>query len=89
MAAIYPEHEWPVPQVRNEYKPVGYWKDLKNQRSFLDDVAKRLNLQTTEDWYTVSCSTVVKMGGTFVQTEYKGSLLNGKLNYFRTNFLQH
>ena len=34
-----------------------FWKELKNQRKFFDDLAHHLNLETRWDWYNV-CSFI-------------------------------
>lgn len=33
--------------------PVGFLDELKNQRNFLDILAKRLHIKQPEDWYQV------------------------------------
>jgi hypothetical protein len=75
LAVAYPEHKWRVPH--RHYKPHGYWKDVDNQRKFLDQLASKLNIQRPEDWYSVPSATIFKEGGNFVYTIYKG-LVPGK-----------
>jgi hypothetical protein len=58
------------------------WKDIPNQRFFFDKLAAKLNIQKPEDWYSVQIETVLKEGGTFVNSVYKGSLIRGKFQLF-------
>ncbi len=34
--------------------PHGYWNDVANQRAFMNDLAKKLNITNKEEWYKVS-----------------------------------
>lgn len=49
---VYPEHNWEP--WRFSKTPNAYFKDLKNQRKFLDWAGKQLKLKNTSDWYNVS-----------------------------------
>ncbi len=42
--------------------PRKYWDDLSNQRSFIDQLAKKLNVTSLEDWYKVNYSTLQQHG---------------------------
>ena len=39
---IYPAHPWDVTKLKNVRK--GYWRDITNQRAFLDRLAKRMSI---------------------------------------------
>lgn len=39
--------EWKIPQK-------GYWNNVSNQRSFLDDLAKKLNITDPSGWYKLT-----------------------------------
>jgi hypothetical protein len=78
MKAIYPEHNWPSIRQTTQYKPYGFWKDIKNQKIFLDNLANKLNITKPEDWYSVKVETVLREGGYFVLSYYQGSLTRGK-----------
>jgi hypothetical protein len=77
----FPEHEWKEPKQHKQHKPSGYWNDIENQRKFFEEIAPALNIKKPEDWYSVNVDTVMKMGGSFVNspTHYKGSLIRGIL----------
>ena len=52
LIALLPEYEWNLwkfSNVSNEY-----WKDMKNQRQFLDYVYKELNFKSLDDWYNIT-----------------------------------
>lgn len=42
--------------------PRGYWSDISNQRTFLDNLAKTLNLKSLNEWSSVP-SSVIKLNG--------------------------
>jgi hypothetical protein len=79
LKAVYPEQEWKGVQPRIAFKPKGYWRDIKNQRAFFDQLAKKLDISKPADWYHISAETVQKLGGAFVHYQYNDSLVKGKL----------
>jgi hypothetical protein len=54
-----------------------YSTDIPTQRAFFDRLVNQLKIQNPEDWYSVKPQTVIDLGGSFVQSEYNGSLLKG------------
>ena len=62
----------------------GYWKSEINQRHFLEQLEKELNIQKPEDWYKVGIKTVTATGkgGSFIDTYYNGSLIRGKSLFY-------
>ncbi len=65
----------------------GYWKVIKNQKAFLEDLAKKLsiaaliktkltckNISESRGWSTVSTRQIEMHGGTGLLHYYKGSL---------------
>ncbi len=53
--------------------PKGYWDVLSNQRSFLDNLAKKLNISSPEGWYYLTCTTFRKHNGTGLLSKYDNS----------------
>src|SRR5260370_447037 len=47
---------------------------MKNQRNFLDDLAKKLNIRNPQDWYGVKNANFQKLGGGKLLCQYKSSL---------------
>lgn len=43
--------------------PIGYWNDSRNQRAFLESLAKKLNIKRAEDWKNVSTRQIYASGG--------------------------
>ncbi len=41
----------------------GNWKNIKNQRKFLDWIAAELKFRSQDDWYTISKDVILKKGG--------------------------
>lgn len=71
---------WKFQQV-----PPGFWKDEKNQLSFLEQLKKELNYKSMEglknrdniniaDWYKVSLEEIRKCGGSTLLELYNNSL---------------
>lgn len=52
-----------------------YWKEFKNHRKFFDEVEKRMNLKSWEDWYQIKFSDVEFHGGAPLLFEYYGNSL--------------
>lgn len=50
------DDEW-YPWLFGGSTPNGYWKDIDNQRKYLDWLYKRLNFNQMKDWYSVSQDT--------------------------------
>eukprot|EP01114_Cavostelium_apophysatum_P004593 TRINITY_DN14919_c0_g1_i1.p1 TRINITY_DN14919_c0_g1~~TRINITY_DN14919_c0_g1_i1.p1 ORF type:complete len:186 (+),score=13.10 TRINITY_DN14919_c0_g1_i1:102-659(+) len=44
-------------------KPPNYWKNIQNQRSFLESLASRRGFQQWQDWYSISKKDFVENGG--------------------------
>ncbi len=55
--------------------PGGYWDDVSNQRGFMEDIRKQLNITTQEDWYkSASSKTIIKYGGAQLLKKYGNSV---------------
>jgi hypothetical protein len=68
---LYPENKWDsslFPQ-----SPQNHWKDLKNQRKHLENIASQLGISKLDDWYQYSARHVRKLAP-FIVTYYNGSL---------------
>jgi hypothetical protein len=70
LQAFYPDY---VPPER----PLGYWKDKKNQKAFFDQLAIKYNIQKPEDWHKITREMALKEGGSFITKHYNGSLRKG------------
>ncbi len=49
--------EWQPWQFKTT--PRNFWKDRKNQRTYLDYLSKKLNIQRPEDWYNMDTQSLV------------------------------
>jgi hypothetical protein len=63
-------------------KSQGYWKDLKNQKAFFDQLATKWNIQKLDDWHKATATMVKREGGGFISEHYNGSLQQGTCNHF-------
>ena len=49
---LYPNYNWLPWKFEN--CPRNFWKDIQNQRKFLDWVGNQLNIKEMSDWYKVN-----------------------------------
>lgn len=79
-----PKKNWNDEAVRksqkrnhNEKLRYGHWKDLSHQRTFFDELGKKLQVNQMDDWYQKLSSTIViKNGGAAVLERHSGSAIN-------------
>lgn len=55
-------------------QPLGYWKDLNNQREFLKSLEKDLGILEPRDWGRVRVQDIEKRGGESLIKYYNRSL---------------
>ena len=69
--ALYPEHVF-----EEEKSSRANWKDKENQKSFLDEVAKLLGVDTSkaEQWHAIKAADIIAKGGKGILYHYGGSL---------------
>ena len=75
---MYPEHQWKEAKI---HAPHTLWKDINDQRKFLEELAIELKIKKLDDWLDVTVDTIVKKGALFVKTKYNNSLLRGTKKY--------
>jgi hypothetical protein len=56
--------------------PEGFWKDLVNQRNYIQWLAKELKITNMEDWYKVKHRDLRQIDSGMLQTCYGNSLPN-------------
>eukprot|EP01114_Cavostelium_apophysatum_P021759 TRINITY_DN7678_c0_g1_i2.p1 TRINITY_DN7678_c0_g1~~TRINITY_DN7678_c0_g1_i2.p1 ORF type:complete len:759 (+),score=135.48 TRINITY_DN7678_c0_g1_i2:52-2328(+) len=67
---IFPEHSW----EEKKRHPSGYWKDVSNQRAFIESFAKERGISTLESWSKVSANDLERYGGGSLLYRFGGSL---------------
>jgi hypothetical protein len=72
LSSVYPHIS--LNNAHQKAKPFGYWNELENQRQFLDNLAKELNLQTAQDWTSVTTEMVISRDGGGLLKRFNGSL---------------
>ncbi len=69
---VYPEHNW---KIWNFGKlPQRYWHNKENQRHFLEQLGKELDVHTLDDWYNVMSHHIKQKGGAGLLDLYGESL---------------
>ncbi len=68
LKTIYPEHHWEDHKFK---RPSNYWNDPSNQRQFMDDLIKKLNLTSLK---FLTTSSLQKNGGASLLQKYHGSV---------------
>jgi hypothetical protein len=71
LTTLFPEFEFKIWKFRQA--PHGYWKVEKNQRDFMEDISKELNIQVPEGWYNVSARDIARHGGYGLLNLYNNS----------------
>ena len=70
------------------YKPSTFWDNQDNVQNFINELKKKFNIKTPEDWNRISKSQIVNFGGYGLLAKYpKSSLKNINLPEFTNNFL--
>src|SRR5258708_28965908 len=69
LKAVYPAHDWNMPW-KFGHVPQGFWAKLENQRQFFDWIFTQLGFQVMDDWYSVTISTIHKLGGKRLMNAY-------------------
>ena len=65
-------------ESEKERRPIGYWKDINNQRAFMEEARKNLNIKQGdfEPWYAISAKTIERLGGRALLSAYKTSMFS-------------
>jgi hypothetical protein len=75
LQTVYPNHPWDPLKLKNI--PRGYWTNSSNQLAFMDQLARKLNIEKASDWYRISCDEVVSNGGRSLLGYHQYSLIKG------------
>eukprot|EP01114_Cavostelium_apophysatum_P019814 TRINITY_DN6476_c0_g1_i1.p1 TRINITY_DN6476_c0_g1~~TRINITY_DN6476_c0_g1_i1.p1 ORF type:complete len:606 (-),score=129.46 TRINITY_DN6476_c0_g1_i1:43-1860(-) len=75
LSSIYPEHDWKDWQFEADGVAYKYWNTKKNQRKFLDQLAKKLHVNVWEDWYDVKISDLELNDGGGLLGLYSNSVM--------------
>lgn len=67
---LLPEVDFSTVASENVKKPKSYWNDTRNVRAFMDTIAKRNDITTTDDWKRVSARDLIDAGGLGLLTSY-------------------
>ncbi len=51
-----------------------FWNDISNQKRFIDEIGKHLNITNKEEWYKLTSATLVQYGGSQLLEKFNGSL---------------
>ncbi len=77
---MYPEYNWDLKEARRV--PQNWWKEMANQREFMDSIARELKMTSHYDWYTVGRDEIVQRGGSRLLKLYGDSVIKGKRQAF-------
>ncbi len=57
---IYPSHNWNFKE--RKHLPYGHFKQDENMKQFLDELGKKLQIRSLEDWHDVSATELEMIG---------------------------
>mmetsp|Transcript_29149 Transcript_29149/g.32371 ORF Transcript_29149/g.32371 Transcript_29149/m.32371 type:complete len:417 (+) Transcript_29149:158-1408(+) len=90
LSLAYPKHKWLKSEMKyDDPRKITFWRSKTNQRQFLLDAQKTLNLEKTESWYRVSYDQIKKLGGSPLYKHWPQviSLVDPKFNWNWKKFL--
>lgn len=62
-----------VSKLLKVLRPAGFFKVKENQKQFINDLGKKLNYNTTTDWYQIRGKDVKKHGGKTLMAQFNDS----------------
>ena len=65
---VFPHHDWSILQEKG--KPKYYWNNIQHQRKFMDEIALKYNLNSPEDWNSITFATLKSHGGGQIISKY-------------------
>ena len=74
LSNLYPDYDFKL-ENRPRYS-YSYWKNLDNQRNYLLELGKKLQLKTMKDWHNVKTQVLVENRGTRLLQLYNYSIFN-------------
>lgn len=63
---------------------LGFWTNKHNQKIFFERIAKKLNVNKVDDWYTISTSQIKNLGGSSLISFYGHSLFKALSSIYTT-----
>jgi hypothetical protein len=84
LSSIYPNHPWIKDYFttqllaklsRSRNRDPSLWKNLKDQREFMDALGKKLGFQEIEHWYKVTKKMIGENGGYSLLAKYEYSVM--------------
>ncbi len=65
-------HQWDASLFSGGLR--GYWDDISNQRSLIDELTKKFNITDSEGWFKITAAMITKHGGATLLSKYNGSV---------------
>ena len=73
LTTIYPNHQWKFESLK--INPNEYFKDIENQRKYMNELYEKFNLISLDDWLTVPKFRITQNGGqSLLKFYYKNDL---------------
>ena len=74
LTAVFPDFAWDPRKFAKA--PQRYWHDVKNQRTFLDELGKRIGASSTDlsPWYKVQNKFLIENGGSRLLSRFGNSM---------------
>jgi len=78
--SIYPQYKWSI--YRFKTLSLGFWKEKKYQKLFLQQVGRNLGYNSFEDWYNIKIEEILQYGGRGLLDYCNGSPIKALLSNF-------
>ena len=73
LKSVYPKENWLPWKFRTT--SMGFWKDKKNHKIYMDWLDRQLGYKTLDDWYKISVKDIINNDGGGLLDRYNGSPL--------------
>ncbi len=80
LSTVYPEYKWDV--TKFIHLPHQFWDDTSNQRVFLENLAKELNIVNQDGWGKLTRTAIYRHGGGGLFVKYGGSVTKALVTVF-------
>ena len=83
LSVIYSDYNW-LPW-KFDSCPETFWNDIENQKWFMTNAIKELNINKWSDWYSVSNKDFTEIGGKILIKQYNNSMFQLLSKFYPEN----
>ncbi len=69
----FQSYKWDLSKFNSSHRQAGWWDNMTNQRTFMNEIAEKLHITNQEGWYKLTVTTLRDHGANTLLSKYKGS----------------